>query len=162
MLRIYKRDIRTRGHGFSVIEVLVVVVIISILGVITYATFFDTNRLQALEKDRDTIVAMIERARSLTISSSLGRQYGVHLATDRVILFPGSSYDSLNSENKVEMFHTLVSLASTSLVGGGSDVVFERLTGKTSKSGTLSIALKADPSRSYIITIFPTGIVERE
>lgn len=146
--------------GFSLIELLAVIAIVAILAVLSYTTFFDTNKSQALEKDRDLVVATLERARALTLASSGGRQFGVRIESDKVVLFPGNVYNSGNAENKVEPLNRFVTIASTSIAGGGSEIIFERLTGKTSKSGTIEVSLLSDPAKSYIITIFGTGVIE--
>lgn len=155
-------ECRGARRGFSIIEMLVVVAIIAILAVLSYQTFFDTNRMQALEKDRDIVLSTLERARSLTLSSSEDRQYGVHIESDRIVLFPGDSYNAVDPENMAESLNRLVTIASSSIKGGGSDVVFERLTGKTQDSGTIGISLIADPSREHVIIISDTGLVEIE
>jgi len=148
--------------GFGLVEVLIVASVIAILAAISYQTFFDTNRMQALEKDRDIVLSTLERARSLTLSSSGDRQYGVHIENNRVILFPGNNYDVSDPENAVESLNALVTIASSSIKGGGNDIVFERLTGKTLQSGTIGVSLIADPSREYIIVVHDTGLVETE
>ena len=148
--------------GFGLVEVLIVASVIAILAAISYQTFFDTNRMQALEKDRDIVLSTLERARSLTLSSSGDRQYGVHIENNRVILFPGNNYDVSDPENAVESLNALVTIASSSIKGGGNDIVFERLTGKTLQSGTIGVSLIADPSREYIIVVHDTGLVEIE
>jgi prepilin-type N-terminal cleavage/methylation domain-containing protein len=147
-------------RGLSIIEVLAVVAIVSVLAAISFVTFFDTNRAQALEKDRDLVVATLERARSLTLASSGGRQYGVHIWSNGVVLFPGSSYVLNHPENQVEILNPLVTTANIVLTGGGVDVIFERLTGKTSQSGTFEVSLKSDPTKSYVITVQGTGIID--
>ena len=152
----------TNTKGFGLVEMLVVVAVIAILAVLSYQTFFDTNRMQALEKDRDIVLSALERARSLTLSSSGDRQYGVHIENNRVILFPGNNYDVSDPENAVESLNALVTIASSSIKGGGNDIVFERLTGKTLQSGTIGVSLIADPSREYIIVVHDTGLVETE
>lgn len=155
------RIIFSKRHlGFSLIEMLIVITIISILAALSYVTFFDTNRTQALEKDRDLVIATLEQARSLTLASSGARQFGVHIQSDRIVLFPGSSYVSGNSENKTEFLNPLVTIASSSIAGGGTDITFERLTGKTSKTGTIGISLQSDPQKSYVITVSGTGVIE--
>lgn len=153
--------IKFRG-GFGIIEILAVVAIISILAVISYTAFFDANRAQALEKDRDKVSAMLEYARSLTLSSSGGQQFGVHIESDKVILFPGSVYSAGNPSNKIELLHPLVTIASSSISGGGSDIVFERLTGKTSDYGTIGVSLRSDSNEFYVITVSATGLIEVE
>ena len=53
-----------------------------------------------------------------------------------------------------------VTIFSISLSGGGADVVFERLTGELDKSVTITITLVSDTSKTRVITIQLTGVVE--
>ena len=146
--------------GFSVIEVLVVVAIISIVAAISYTTFIQAKSSQSLEKDASRVVAAFDRARSLTLSSSQDRQYGVHIESDRVTIFPGSTYSTNDPDNQTEILGPLTSITQYSLSGGGSEVIFDRLTGKTSKPGTITVSLNQDTSRFYTITVLGTGLVE--
>lgn len=152
---------REQHRGFGLIELLISVSVIAVLSALVYGTFFDTGRTQALDKDTAVVLSAIERARSLTLSSLGDRQYGIHLEANRVVIFGGSSYNASDPSNRVEPLSSLVRIASTSLVGGGADILFERLTGKTAQSGTVTLELISDPSRTKIITIEGTGIVER-
>ncbi len=142
------------------IEMLIVVAIISILAGITLETFFTANKTQALEKDTASIKAILERARSLTLSAYVDQPYGVHLQSDRVVLFRGSSYDASTSTNNVEMLNAAVAISAHTLAGGGDDVLFQRLTGKTDNSGTITVSLLSDSSKFFTITINSTGLVE--
>jgi Tfp pilus assembly protein FimT len=157
-----RRSIFLGKKGIGILEILVVIAILAIVATIVFVSFFDINKMQALEKDRDKVLSVLERARALTLSSSGGRQFGVHIESDKVTLFPGTSYNAGGAENRMELLSHLVTIASSSISGGGSDIIFERLTGKTFNQGTIEVSLKADASKAYIITILGTGIIEIE
>ena len=99
--------------------------------------------------------------RAVTIKSSFvdSSKYGVHFEASRVVLFKGNTYDANDPDNEEYLLRGNT-LSPITLTGGGSDVVFERLNGKTNQSGTVTISSVSDPSRSKVITIRGTGIVE--
>ena len=146
--------------GFSIIEILVVVVALSFVSTILFTSFFSANSSQALEKDAAIVAAAFERARSLTLSSSQDQRYGVHVEANRVSVFPGDSYDANNPANRVEVLNPLVTISAHEFAGCGDNVVFKRLTGETDNTGTLTVSLIADPSRFFTISILGTGIIE--
>lgn len=148
--------------GFSIIEMIVVVAVISIISAIIIISFYDANKPQVLEKDSAVVAAVFERARSLTLSSSERRRYGVHVESGSVTLFSGDAYDANGSGNRVENLNSKVTIAEHAFAGGGDEVIFKRLTGETDHPGYLKVSLTDDPSVFYTITILGTGLVEIE
>lgn len=148
------------SRAFGIVEMIVVIAIISIVAAISLQSFISANKAQALEKDAETVKAVFERARSLTLSSYDRQQYGVHIQTDRVVLFNGVAYDPSASTNITEKLSSMTAISSFSIQGGGSNVIFKKLTGKTDNYGTLSISLISDPAKVNVITINATGIVQ--
>ncbi|MHB1330478.1 MAG: pilus assembly FimT family protein [Minisyncoccota bacterium] len=145
--------------GFTMIETLVVVaVVMLILGVVT-TPFFDLNERQALLKETSNVASVLNHARSMTLSSKGGVQHGVHLESDRVVLFQGPTYNSASSDNVSLPLNSLVNISNISLATGLNDVIFEELTGTTASYGNVTISLNASSTQSRIITITSTGIV---
>ena len=156
----YRKSHHVTEFGFTLVEMLVVVAVVATVAALGFSAFYSTNVAQALEKDTARVVASIERARSLTLSSSAHRQYGVHVEANKVTIFPGASYSSGNVENQLELLTTPVNISSYALSGGGSDIVFDRLTGKTNNAGTITVSLISSSTVLHIITVRSTGLVE--
>ena len=78
----------------------------------------------------------------------------------QIIIFRGTTYDAGTSTNIVEQVLPLAEISSTSLNGGGNDIVFERLTGETDNYGTVFISIPGT-TVSSTITIYETGLVEK-
>ena len=78
-----------------------------------------------------------------------------------MVLFRGAIYDSLDANNEAVALDSALEIYPTppSLTGGGSDVIFDRLTGKTNQDGTVIIRVKSDTSKTRTITINATGVV---
>ncbi len=148
--------------GVSLIEILMVIAIFLVLFVLTTRSFSTTNASKALDTEAQHIVAELNRARSLTLSSKNSQQYGIHFATTSITLFQSATYEVGSSTNDTVFLRTLIQVASTSFAGGGSNVVFERLTGKTTQNGTVTLSLRSDASRTKTVTIYATGLVETQ
>lgn len=145
--------------GFSLMEIVVVIAIMSMIGtfvVIAYAKF---NSSQALEKDALQVISVLNQARSLTLSSKGNSQYGVHFGSSEVVLFTGENFQSEAESNIPVALNRLVSV-SADLSGGGSEVVFERLTGRTAQSGTVALSLLGEATSTRSLIIYETGVVE--
>jgi general secretion pathway protein H len=68
---------RQRGRGFTLVEMLVVVVIIGILAVSMVLSLGDTGRDRAMEQERDRLTALISYVREQGALQTL--EYGLHL-----------------------------------------------------------------------------------
>lgn len=147
--------------GFTLIELLIVVVIIAAVTTIVLGALARFNRTQALIAAAEGSVALLSEARTLTLASKNANVYGVHFATSSVTRFTGSLYSEGASDNEVYMLPASVEITDIKL-GGGSDVVFERLTGKADTAGTVTFTLTADATKTRVVTINIAGIVEVE
>lgn len=148
--------------GFSLIELLLVVAILGMITLISFASFPGFNSRQALDKDTYLVKATIEEARSLTLAGKNDNSYGVHFTDNSVTVFSGPTYSTSSSDNEVSLLNAKVRIATTTFAGGGSDIVFERLTGNTAQNGTVQLTLRSDTQSSTTVTIYKTGLVERK
>ncbi len=146
--------------GVTLVELLVTIGILLILSAVTIRTFHAMNSSKALDTEALRIVSELNEARSLTLSSKYADRYGVHFASSSVTLFQGATYIAGSATNTTALLNSLTHISSINLAGGGSDVVFQRLTGKTTHSGSVTISLLSDASTSKTVTIYATGLVE--
>ena len=147
-------------HGVTLIELLVVIGILLLLYSIMVSALRTTNASAALDTETLKVSMELKESRSLTLSSKNANQFGVHLASSSVTIFEGALFVAGSATNTVMLLNPQTQISSIALSGGGSDVVFERLTGKTSTGGTIRISLTADPSKTKTITVYPTGVTE--
>ena len=147
-------------NGFTLIEVLVAIVILAVLTTVVFSALVRFNRAQALTSATESIHAALNEARSLTLASKSRTVYGVHFDMGSTTLFQGAMYTSTDPNNEVIMLSNAVIISSVSLEGGGQDVVFDRLTGKTSQYGTITLSLTADATKTRTVTIDTSGIIE--
>jgi prepilin-type N-terminal cleavage/methylation domain-containing protein len=146
--------------GFTLIELLVVISIILILTLISLQglqTFaYRTGYIGASR----TVLGALEEARARTLASDGGISYGVHFETNSVTIFQSPTYVAGATTNDTRLLPARTSIDTVTLNGGGNDVIFARLTGKTTSSGTIRVIVTADASASRTITVYPTGFSE--
>ncbi|TSC67828.1 MAG: Uncharacterized protein CEO19_33 [Parcubacteria group bacterium Gr01-1014_73] len=146
--------------GATLVEMLVVLAIAAVLFVLVYEVFVNYNRGQALEKSAAAVAAVLSEARGKTLAGRGAAQYGVHFAADSVTFFTGAVYNPADSANKTERLSSLVEISAIILNGGGSDAIFEKLTGATNQYGVITIRDKNNPAQIMIVTIYQTGLIE--
>jgi prepilin-type N-terminal cleavage/methylation domain-containing protein len=147
-------------EGYTLIEIIVVIAIIGILSGVTYLSYRSTLQRQQLEQEASKVVAVFEEARSLSIAGKQGSVYGVHAESSKIVRFQGQSYAIGKASNVDQVLSPYVTISTITLTGGTSDVVFSRMGGTTTASGTLTLALVASTTQTKIITIYNTGLVE--
>ncbi len=147
-----------KNSGFTFIETLISIAIIVVVAVIFSSALSLFKESGQLDESQSAIMGFLRDARARTLSSENNTNYGVHFETTQTVLFRGSSYNSLNSTNETYVFPSLVKISAISLVGG-SDVVFQRLSGTTTNSGTVTLQSQNNTSRTRTITIYATGNV---
>jgi prepilin-type N-terminal cleavage/methylation domain-containing protein len=151
----------TPASGFTLTELILVVAVIAVLSTIMSVSLSRYTGSRALLGMSGVIGSVLEDARSRTLSSQGGSQYGVHLVSGNVTLFRGDTYSSGDAANEVTPLDARIIVTPT-LSGGGTDVVFERLTGQTDMYGTIRLTLSGTASFSKTITIQKTGLLSYE
>jgi prepilin-type N-terminal cleavage/methylation domain-containing protein len=144
--------------GFTLIEVLVVIAILISLSTIGVGTFKNMREHSALRIATEVVFQEITFARSNTLASANDTVYGVRVASTSVIRFTGQSYTPTSTSNRVTTFDEGVT-ATGSLVSSGTSIVFARLTGEASASGTIMVRDK-NGEGTTTIQIFSSGLVK--
>ena len=147
-----------RHKGFTILEILIAVSIVTLAVTIIAFSFSKLNSRHALDQSAALVVAILDEARSLTLSSTGDSQYGVYFEDSRVVLFKGSTYSQSDLSNVVTELNALVGLRNVTLAGGGTSVVFKRLTGGTDQVGSVEIFLKASPETPRTVSVSATGV----
>ena len=150
-----------RNRGVSLIEILIVVSIIVAIAAITVPGLAKFHNQQVLRNTTEDVISILNEARNDTISSKNSLTYGVHFETNKITLFTGTSY-SVNSSNKIINIDSSAIIPSSggiNLNGGGSDIVFQRITGDTTDYGTIVIRQSGDVSQQKVVSINKIGII---
>ena len=153
MIVVNKKGLKT---GFSLIEIIIVLSIITVLATIVTLSFSSIGSKQALEKTTVSIISILDEAKSMALSSKDFSDYGVRIESDKLTTFKGS----FGMENEVYNIPSLVKISSFS-IGGGNDIIFKKVSGSTSATGTITISVINDSSEYDMIQISQTGLVEK-
>ncbi len=146
-------------QGFTVVELLIVLAVMGIILGIIYGSFSGFRNQQILNSGTEDVLSVLNQAHSKTLAAKSGYRYGVHMASTTVTLFQGATYNAGAASNQVITLASGAIVMNTAVVGGGLDVVFDRLTGKTSQPGTIRLEVANNPSKNRTITITSTGII---
>ena len=144
----------------TIIEIMISVSVVVVLAAVSFQVFNVFIKRQALDKDTQKIVSMLKEARSATLASRANSVYGVHFVATRTVMFKGTVFIESDSNNRELSLNPRVQITVTNLNGGGSDIIFDRLTGATDQYGSITLSLVASTSITKIISIEETGIVE--
>src|SRR3989344_1590177 len=145
------------SRGFTFIELLVVIGMIAVLASGALIAYRAASGGIELKTNAFKIVDVLNLARQRTIASLGASSYGVHFEASQFVLFKGADYSALDSDNIFYVLPDALEIADIVLVGGGSEVVFDRITGKTAQSGSLKARLASDTSKFKIINILSSG-----
>lgn len=147
------------NKGFTAIEVMIVIAIIVVVTLITVPSLITFRKSQAIQNTTNSIVSLLQEARTKTLASYNNTFYSVYIDTNEATLFTGGTYSSMDAGNKVVNYETPVVLKSVTLTGGGSQVSFDRLKGTTSQDGTIVVEIVGGESRT--ITVSSEGVITR-
>lgn len=145
--------------GFTLLELALVLGIIAILLVVLFTTFASFGKQQGLVKDNALIIEVLRQAQSNTLNSKNSNQFGVHFGSTSIVLFTGSTYSAGASTNETYNLSGGVNISNISLNGGGSDLVFSKLSGGTENNGTITITEQSTGQNRSVI-IYKTGLIE--
>lgn len=151
-----------QGAGFTLVEVIAVIAIISILSAMTFTNLASFATNTGPDAAARTVLGAFEEAHARTLAAYGDTQYGVHLATTTVTIFPGATYSASNPANDVRGLPARTEASTIALTASTTDVLFTRLTGAASATGTVIVSSIVDPSRTRTLTVYSTGLVEVE
>jgi len=152
MLKCFKNK---KSGGFSIIEMLIVLALLVMLVSMVVSSFGKVGGSEALDTTTVSIISVLNEAKSLAVSSKSASNYGVRILSDKLISFK-NNYGTSNKE--VSISHLVEISTSTGL---GTDIIFNNVTGQTNASGTITITILNDISKSNTIRIYSTGVIEK-
>lgn len=150
--------------GFTLIELLVIIGILIILTAISVPNFRSFQKESDLNNGAEEIINTLRFAQNKTLASEGASQWGVYFdnttSPHQYILFKWNGVDYDTRDTNFDEIHKLPSSAEfyeINLIGGGREVVFERISGETSQSGNVKIRLISDASKTKTIYIESSG-----
>lgn len=151
-----KRFVST--HGFTIVELLIVIVIVSILALIATPIFLNSYTKNELTSAIWDVSDQLRRAQLQSMLGQGNNQWGVHFQSDRFVLFKGGTYNASDPDNIEELFEPNITMSAHSLNGGGDDVIFDKIFGATSTFGTITLQ-EGTGGQQQTITVNEVGRV---
>jgi len=150
------------SQGMTLTELFVVVGILSILAGLSIPTFRFFQKESDLNNSVEEIINSLRLAQNKTLASEGASQWGVYFTTstspNQYILFKGSAYNLRDAAfDETHKLPKSIEISSTTLPA--TEVVFKRITGNASSSGSLSLRLKTDITKTKTIYIEQAGQV---
>lgn len=145
-----------KSKGFSVVELIAAIAIVGVLSAVVIASFSSVYEGRSLELDTHAVTVMLEEARTRTIAARDREAHGVYFTATTSTLFAGT-YSAGDPDNEVFNVSNGITIG-TALSGGGSTIMFDRITGRTSNFG--DVVLNQGSSASTTISVQATGLIE--
>ncbi|MFA6077917.1 MAG: prepilin-type N-terminal cleavage/methylation domain-containing protein [Candidatus Paceibacterota bacterium] len=161
-MKIFTQQLKKNKKGFTLTELLVVIAVMALIGSIVWGGLSNYRDVQALQSTTDVIVATLGEARSRAISSVEAIQYGVHFEEKSIVMFEGSQYSASSASNTTTVLSNAISVSSSGLTSSSTEIVFEKITGKGSASGQITVSLSANEDKNFVIIVEPIGIAYRK
>ena len=126
-------------RGFTLIEVLLSVAIISLIVGMSLPIYRAFQTKNDLDMTAETVAFALRRAQTYARGVKADSQWGVSIQSGALTVFKGASYaarDTSYDESSV--------ISGGIVVGGLSEVVFTKLTGQPSTTGTVALTVNND------------------
>ena len=143
------------GPGFTVPELLLTFAILFILAAITMSGFSRFRASAALDQSVEEAIGLLREARSRSLGSRGAPAWGVHFDTNSLTLYP-AAYVAGAAANQAVDLPGVIEITAIQLATTTGNVLFERLSGETSATGTVSFT--ASSGRTKSIRILPSGL----
>ncbi len=144
--------------GYTLVEVLIVIFIISILMMAAIVNYRSFQRGLELTSSTNDVIAALQLAQERTLSSKNDDQYGVHFETDFYAIFKGSDWNASDPDNEVVYFPSNVEYTDA-WEGTTTTILFNRITGTTSSTNDVILRLSDDHDQSRTIKVLASGRV---
>jgi prepilin-type N-terminal cleavage/methylation domain-containing protein len=139
-------------RGFTLIEVLLAIVLISLLTAISIEAYYSLFYRNDLDVAKNQVAQALGRAASLSAASFRDSNWGVEISTNNVVIFKGITY-----AGRDQNYDEIYPIASSITPSGLSEVIFTKMTGLPQSTGTVTLTSANGDARN--ITINSKGTV---
>ena len=123
------------NHGFTLIEIIIVMAIIALLAGLGSFISVDIYRSISFNTDSNYIAAFLKRARSEAINNIDGLPHGIKIMPGEYVIFSGYDFASRDASKD-----EVISGNSQFSFFGPTEIVFSQLSGNSTASGSLVIS----------------------
>lgn len=143
--------------GFTLIEALIVMAILVILVGISSTSLVSFGRNTNLDNGKTVVNQALQLTRSNSMANLSDSQWGVHLDTDKIVIFNGSAYNPNDLQNQVKLLPNNATL-SWNINGGGQEILFDKNKSTTANFGSLT--LSTSTNQNITINLNSEGMID--
>ena len=129
-------DYGSKAKGFTLVELLMVLGILALLIVVSLPLTVNFYKTRQLDVHEQGIVQALRRAQLKAMSIERNSAFGVYLTSTQYVLFKGSSYAARDTS-----YDEVFDLSGNLSVSGLSEIVFSKLNGTTTDTGTITLSI---------------------
>ena len=134
--------------GFTALEIIIALGIISLLGALSLVSFLNSRRVGELVTAGNEMLAVLRLAHEKAVAGQGGDPWGVRLAGNAYYLFQGVSYGSAVS-SVTYIVPSSIEIANIALAGGGQEILFRSVDGITDQQGTFTVRVRGAPPPGF-------------
>lgn len=147
-----------QNKGFTLIELLISISIVGIIAAAGLASFTNSRNVRELSTSGQNVLSILRLAQSKAIAGEDNSAWGVHLTSSQFVLYRGPAFAG-STLTEVFPLPASIEIANIVLAGGGPDILFNRLDGKTGHGGTFDLRVKSSIGTVFSITVDSSGKV---
>lgn len=142
-----------KSRGFTLLEVLLSVAIISLIAGISLPVLGSFNERNNLDVATQGIVSQLRRGQTYARGVNGDSQWGVHVQSGDATLFKGVSYAGRDAS-----FDEITTIPSSITASGTTDILYSKLEATPSTPGTITLT-STNNNQSRTITVNAEGMV---
>ena len=146
------------SRGFTAVEIVVALGILVLIFGIGTQVFVTSRNAKQLETYTDGVSSKLEEAKTNALAGKNGTNFGVKFSTTSYTYFNGSSYSSSATSNVPYNLLGKYNI-SNNIPGTDDAILFTRLTGIPSATGTIVISDGGSPAKTATVTVGVMGDV---
>lgn len=147
-------------RGITLLELLIVIAVMILVSFLISGVFSSFRATNVLIEADSGVIGLLRDARSRTLAGELNSNFGVHFENTKAVLFKGDIYNASAPENEPYILPGMIEINNINLTGGATEVIFTRLFGTTTASGTVSLRSRSNTSKTRTVSIFSTGGIQ--
>lgn len=121
-------------RGFTIVEVLIVVAILTIVFGFSLGVGSNFYSSQVLIGERDSVVSLLRNARTRAMNNTNQSSHGVFIDTNQYVAFDGESYAARN-----QAYDAVFPRSAGVTITGPLEIVFKVMEGTSNVSGTIAV-----------------------
>lgn len=150
---------RATARGFTLVEVLVVLVIMGIVAGLSATAFKSMYQKATRDSGASELYGALTSARAQTLSAQNDLVYGVHVSSTAIVRFEGGVFSEASASNQSYAFEGEIAATSSIITSSGGNIIFTKLTGTPSATGEIHIYDRSGAGTTTLV-VHETGLIE--